>query len=67
MFEFKHEFIPTCLNSYILKSMNSYQLTPWPIINIEHHAFGPEIRCFLPNFLDGSGEFKRLVLVLDTG
>jgi hypothetical protein len=32
MFEFicfkQYEFIPTCLNSYVLKSMNSYHLTP---------------------------------------
>jgi hypothetical protein len=34
---------------------------------MEHHAFGPEFRCFLLNFPDASGELKPMELVLDTG
>ncbi len=60
----QYEFIPTLLNPYALKtyefnmfefiyvskSMNSYCLTPWSLINTEHCAFGPEFWCFLLNF-----------------
>jgi hypothetical protein len=71
MFEFMHfkqyEVIPTSLNSYVSKSMNSYHLTPWSLINTEHCVFGPEFRCFSLNLPVVSGELKRLVLVLHTG
>jgi hypothetical protein len=47
--------------------MNSYHLTPLSLINSEHHAFGQaRILIFLLNFLDASGELKRLVFVLHT-
>ncbi len=58
----QYEFIPTCLYSYVSKSMNSYHLTLWSFINSEHCVFWPEFWCFLLNFSDASGEHKPLVL-----
>ncbi len=71
MFEFiqlkQYEFFLLCMNSYVSKSMNSYHLTPWSLINSEHCAFGrARILMFLLNFLDASSELKCLVFVLHT-